>query len=129
MRIGIGLPAAVPGTPATELLEWAGATERAGFQSLAVLDRLVYDNLDPLVALAAAAARTDRVEPAGFKRAATHGQGWVAPFFGHELLVDGMASIRQAWADAGRAGRPRVVAPRYLCLGPGANRPSFRSRM
>jgi alkanesulfonate monooxygenase SsuD/methylene tetrahydromethanopterin reductase-like flavin-dependent oxidoreductase (luciferase family) len=62
MRIGIGLPAAVPGTPATAIGDWAAAGEQQGFESLAVLDRLVYDNLDPLVALAAAADRTERVE-------------------------------------------------------------------
>jgi alkanesulfonate monooxygenase SsuD/methylene tetrahydromethanopterin reductase-like flavin-dependent oxidoreductase (luciferase family) len=62
MRIGIGLPAAVPGTPATALGEWAAESERLGFRSLGVLDRLVYDNLDPLVALAAAAARTEHAE-------------------------------------------------------------------
>jgi alkanesulfonate monooxygenase SsuD/methylene tetrahydromethanopterin reductase-like flavin-dependent oxidoreductase (luciferase family) len=62
MRIGIGLPAAVPGTPATSLGEWAAESERLGFRSLGALDRLVYDNLDPLVALGAAAARTERAE-------------------------------------------------------------------
>jgi alkanesulfonate monooxygenase SsuD/methylene tetrahydromethanopterin reductase-like flavin-dependent oxidoreductase (luciferase family) len=218
MRIGIGLPAAVPGAPDTEVADWAAESERRGFASLAVLDRLVYDNLDPIVALAAAAARTERVElmttilgvpfrqsatvlakqlasldrisggrltaglalggwpedyaasgtplagrgaafeamlrtmrhvwageiagaagpmpalengrpsvllgaiaPVGFRRAAAHGDGWVAPFFGHDMLVDGIASARQAWADAGRRDRPRVVAPRYFCLGAGAD--------
>ena len=218
MRIGIGLPAAVPSTPATDVAEWAVAAERHGFASVAVLDRLVYDNLDPIVALAAAAARTERVElmttilgvpfrqsavvlakqlasldrisegrltaglalggwpedyeasatplagrgaafeemlvtmrrawageisgaagpmpgmpagrpsvllgaiaPVGFRRAAAHGEGWVAPFFGHELLVDGIASMRRAWADAGRPGLPRIVAARYFSLGPGAD--------
>jgi alkanesulfonate monooxygenase SsuD/methylene tetrahydromethanopterin reductase-like flavin-dependent oxidoreductase (luciferase family) len=62
MGIGIGLPAAVPGTPATMVGHWAAESETLGFQSLSVLDRLVYDNLDPLTALAAAAARTERVE-------------------------------------------------------------------
>ena len=62
MRIGIGLPAAVPGASAMELGRWAAESERLGFQSLGVLDRLVYDNLDPLVALGAAAARTERAE-------------------------------------------------------------------
>jgi alkanesulfonate monooxygenase SsuD/methylene tetrahydromethanopterin reductase-like flavin-dependent oxidoreductase (luciferase family) len=62
MRIGIGLPAAVPGTPGTAIGDWAATSEQRGFESLAVLDRLVYDNLDPLVALAAAAARIERVE-------------------------------------------------------------------
>jgi alkanesulfonate monooxygenase SsuD/methylene tetrahydromethanopterin reductase-like flavin-dependent oxidoreductase (luciferase family) len=62
MRVGIGLPAAVPGIDATVIGPWAAQGERAGFASLGVIDRLVYDNLDPLVALAAAAARTKRVE-------------------------------------------------------------------
>jgi alkanesulfonate monooxygenase SsuD/methylene tetrahydromethanopterin reductase-like flavin-dependent oxidoreductase (luciferase family) len=214
MRIGIGLPAAVPGASPVALGEWAAESERVGFRSLAVLDRLVYDNLDPLVALAAAAARTERAElmttvlgvpwrqsaivvgkqlasldllsggrltaglalggwpedyaatetrlagrgatfvdmlatlrrvwageiagasgpipalpsgrpsvllgglaPVGFARVAALADGWVAPFFGFELLVDGIASVRQAWSDAGRPGRPRVVVERYFCLG------------
>jgi alkanesulfonate monooxygenase SsuD/methylene tetrahydromethanopterin reductase-like flavin-dependent oxidoreductase (luciferase family) len=62
MRTGIGLPAAVPGVDATVIGPWAAASERAGFASLGVIDRLVYDNLDPLVALAAAAVHTERVE-------------------------------------------------------------------
>jgi alkanesulfonate monooxygenase SsuD/methylene tetrahydromethanopterin reductase-like flavin-dependent oxidoreductase (luciferase family) len=62
MKIGMGLPAAVPESDATAVGEWAATAERLGFSSLGVIDRLVYDNLDPLVALAAAAARTERVE-------------------------------------------------------------------
>ena len=62
MRVGMGLPAAVPGVDATVIGPWATASERAGFTSLGVIDRLVYDNLDPLVALAAAAACTERIE-------------------------------------------------------------------
>jgi alkanesulfonate monooxygenase SsuD/methylene tetrahydromethanopterin reductase-like flavin-dependent oxidoreductase (luciferase family) len=38
------------------------AAEDAGFHSLGVIDRLVYDNLEPLVALSAAAAVTQRIE-------------------------------------------------------------------
>src|SRR5512145_2889915 len=62
MRIGIGLPAAVPGVDATIIGTWADEAEHAGFASVGVIDRLVYDNIDPLMALAAAAARTERVE-------------------------------------------------------------------
>lgn len=62
MRIGIGLPAAVPRTDAASIGRWAAESEERGFRSLGVIDRLVYDNMDPLVALAAAAARTERVE-------------------------------------------------------------------
>ncbi len=62
MKVGIGLPAAVPGVDATVIGPWATASEHAGFTSLGVIDRLVYDNLDPVVALAAAAASTERIE-------------------------------------------------------------------
>jgi alkanesulfonate monooxygenase SsuD/methylene tetrahydromethanopterin reductase-like flavin-dependent oxidoreductase (luciferase family) len=218
MRIGMGLPAAVPEADATTLGEWAATAERLGFGSLSVIDRLVYDNLDPLVALAAAAARTERVEllttvlnvpyrqnavvlakqlasidrlsggrltaglalggwpedyqasdvpqrrlgaamdamvatmrnvwngklegasgpmpalpgdrpgllfgglvPAAYTRAATVGQGWIAPSAGIQQLVDGVDAIRKEWDRIGRAGRPRVVTVRYFCFGPGAD--------
>lgn len=218
MKIGIGLPAAVPEADATALGDWADAAERLGFSSLAVIDRLVYDNLDPLVALAAAAARTDRVEllttvlnvpyrrnavvlakqlasvdrlsggrltaglglggwpedyeasdvrrrglgaamddmlatmqeawagklsgaggpmpalapgrpgllfggfaPASYSRGATAGQGWIAPSFGIDAVRTGVAEIGRCWQRAGRAGRPRVVVPRYFCFGPDAD--------
>src|SRR6201991_471503 len=62
LRIGIGLPAAVPGTDAASIGRWAAESEERGFHSLGVIDRLVYDNLDPLVALGAAAARTEHIE-------------------------------------------------------------------
>ncbi len=218
MKIGMGLPAAVPEADVTALGEWAATAERLGFCSLGVIDRLVYDNLDPLVALAAAAARTERVEllttvlnvpyrqnavvlakqlasvdrlsggrltaglalggwpedyessgvprrrlgaamdamvdtmqqvwngklagasgpmpalppdrpgllfgglvPAAFTRAATAGQGWIAPSFGIQQVVDGVAAIRKEWDSIGRAGRPRVVTVRYFCFGPDAD--------
>ena len=62
MKVGIGLPAAVPGAPAALVGSWAAESERAGFPSLGVIDRLAYDNLDPLVALTAAAACTENLE-------------------------------------------------------------------
>jgi alkanesulfonate monooxygenase SsuD/methylene tetrahydromethanopterin reductase-like flavin-dependent oxidoreductase (luciferase family) len=62
MRVGIGLPAAVPEADMALIGDWAAKAEGLGFGSLGVLDRLVYDNLDPLTALAAAAARTRRIE-------------------------------------------------------------------
>ena len=214
MRIGIGLPAAVPAVDGRAVGAWAAAAEDAGFASVGVIDRLVYDNLEPLTALAAATARTERVEllttvlnvgwransvllakqmasvdllsggrftaglglggwpddfvasevptsgggarlrsalatmrrawageltgqggpmrqlpdgrpgllfgglvAASFERAATQGQGWVAPLFGLELLRTGAASVYEAWAKAGRAGEPRIVTGRYFSLG------------
>jgi alkanesulfonate monooxygenase SsuD/methylene tetrahydromethanopterin reductase-like flavin-dependent oxidoreductase (luciferase family) len=218
MKIGIGLPAAVPGVDATTIGAWAAEAEQAGFAAVGVIDRLVYDNLEPLTALAAAAARTEQVEllttvlnvgwranpvllakqmasvdllsggrltaglgmggwpedfaasevptsgggarlratlaamrqvwsgeltgqggptrrmsegrpelvfgglvPAAFTRAATEGQGWVAPLFGRQMLEEGATAVRQAWADAGRAGEPRIVTGRYFSLGPDAD--------
>lgn len=218
MNIGIGLPAAVPGADMTLLGDWAAEAEQAGFASVGVIDRLVYDNLEPLTALAAAAARTNRVEllttvlnvgwranpvllakqmasvdllsggrltaglglggwpedfvasnvptsgqgaslrsalatmrrvwagevtgkggpthqlpegrpallfgglvPAAYRRAATEGQGWVAPLLGLSMLEDGAAAVRKAWADLGRPGKPRIATGRYYCLGPDAD--------
>jgi alkanesulfonate monooxygenase SsuD/methylene tetrahydromethanopterin reductase-like flavin-dependent oxidoreductase (luciferase family) len=217
MRVGVGLPAGVPGVDATTIGAWAAEAEQAGFTSVAVFDRLVYDNLEPLTALAAAAARTEQVEllttvldvgwranpvllgkqmasvdllsggrltaglglggwpedfaasgvptsgggarlratlatlhrvwagevagqggptrplpagrpgllfgglvPAAFSRAATQGQGWVAPLFGLQMLRDGATAVHRAWVEAGRAGEPRVVTGRYFSLGPDA---------
>ena len=218
IRIGVGLPAAVPGAAASAVGEWAERAEALGFESLSVLDRLVYDNLDPLIALAAAAERTRRVEllttvlnvpvrqnavvvakqiasldrlsegritaglalggwpedytasgapatrkgatfdamlevmqaiwkgdvegasgpipalgaarpgllfggfvDATFARAARHGSGWIAPFFGHEAVLDGVARARAAWVAAGRSDSPRIVVERYFCLTEGAD--------
>lgn len=214
MKVGIGLPAAVPEVDATTIGDWAAEAERAGFASVGVIDRLVYDNLEPLTALAAAAAHTEHIEllttvltvgwranpvllakqmasvdllsggrltaglglggwpddfvasevsgsgggarleqalatmrqvwtgelkgqggptrrmpegrpallfgglvPAAFKRAATQGRGWVAPLFGLQVLEDGAKEVRKAWADAGRAGQPRIATGRYFSLG------------
>jgi alkanesulfonate monooxygenase SsuD/methylene tetrahydromethanopterin reductase-like flavin-dependent oxidoreductase (luciferase family) len=218
MRVGIGLPAAVPGTDMTRLGQWAAESERAGFAAVGVIDRLVYGNLDPLIALAAAAARTEHVDlvttvlsvgwrnnpvllakqlasvelvsggrllaglglggwpedytasqvptagpaatwaptlaamrqawsgrlrgqggpmpelpqgrpgllfgglvPAAYQRAATHGQGWVAPLFGLPVLQQGAAGVRAAWSAASRPGQPRIVTGRYFSLGEGAD--------
>jgi alkanesulfonate monooxygenase SsuD/methylene tetrahydromethanopterin reductase-like flavin-dependent oxidoreductase (luciferase family) len=218
MRIGIGLPAAVPGADMRLLGEWAAEAEAAGFDAVGVIDRLVYDNLEPLTALAAAAARTTKVEllttvlnigwrrnavllakqlasvdqlsggrltaglglggwpddytasdapndglgklwdstldtwrdawtgkltgqggpmtqladgrpallfgglvPAAYRRAATHGQGWVAPLFGTSTLGQGATAVRKAWQEAGRTGEPRIATGRYFALGPDAD--------
>lgn len=61
MRVGIGLPNTTPGTDGPLLLEWARRADAGPFSTLAVLDRLVYDSVEPLMALAAAAAVTSRV--------------------------------------------------------------------
>lgn len=61
MKVGIGLPNAVPGTSGAELVEWARRAEARDFSTLGTIDRIVYPNYEPLVALAAAAAVTERI--------------------------------------------------------------------
>ncbi|MFS4103403.1 LLM class flavin-dependent oxidoreductase [Streptomyces sp. PD-S100-1] len=57
MNVGIGLPI---GDPAT-LLTWARRADAGPFTTLGLLDRLVYDNPEPLVALAVLAGATSRI--------------------------------------------------------------------
>lgn len=61
MDVGIGLPNAVPGATGARLVEWARRADARGFSSLGTIDRVVYDNYEPLTALAAAAAVTGRI--------------------------------------------------------------------
>ena len=61
MNVGVGLPTTTPGTDGAMVLEWARRADAGPFSSLAALDRVVYDSLDPFAALAAAAAVTARV--------------------------------------------------------------------
>ncbi len=62
MNVGIGLPNAVRGVDRAGIVDWAQRAERAGFSSLGTLDRIVYSNYESLIALAAAAAVTERIE-------------------------------------------------------------------
>jgi alkanesulfonate monooxygenase SsuD/methylene tetrahydromethanopterin reductase-like flavin-dependent oxidoreductase (luciferase family) len=62
MRIGIGLPNTIPGTPGPRLTEWARRAEAHGFSTLATIGRLVFPTYDEFQALTAAAAVTERIE-------------------------------------------------------------------
>jgi alkanesulfonate monooxygenase SsuD/methylene tetrahydromethanopterin reductase-like flavin-dependent oxidoreductase (luciferase family) len=61
MDVAIGLPNAVPGATGGQLVEWARRADARGFSSLGTIDRIVYENYEPLIALAAAAAVTERI--------------------------------------------------------------------
>jgi alkanesulfonate monooxygenase SsuD/methylene tetrahydromethanopterin reductase-like flavin-dependent oxidoreductase (luciferase family) len=61
VKVGIGLPITIPGVDPEQVLEWARRAEQAGFSTLGTLDRLVYPNYEPLVALGAVAAVTERI--------------------------------------------------------------------
>ena len=62
MKVGIGLPSAVADVTGAELTGFARRAEAQGFSSLGTIDRIVYGNWEPLVALAAAAVVTERIE-------------------------------------------------------------------
>jgi alkanesulfonate monooxygenase SsuD/methylene tetrahydromethanopterin reductase-like flavin-dependent oxidoreductase (luciferase family) len=219
MEIAIGLPNAVPGTTGKQLTEWARRSEAAGFSSLGTIDRIAYPNLEPLIALSAAAAVTEKIrlattimiapfrenatvlaeqtaslqkisdgravlglavggreddyEAAGvdfgsrgkafeamiermrevwkesanssgsanhsgvgpdvadnppkvvfggsidatFERAAKYGDGWIMGGGTPDALKEGKAKLEQAWSEAGREGKPRVMALAYFSLG------------
>ena len=58
MNVGIGLPISDPAV----LLDWARRADAGPFSTLGLLDRLVYDNPEPLVTLAALAGATSRIK-------------------------------------------------------------------
>ena len=61
MDVGVGLPATIHGVERAQILEWAGAPRRVASRRLGTIDRIVYGNYEPLIALAAAAAVTERI--------------------------------------------------------------------
>lgn len=61
MRIGIGLPNMIPGTPPADVLAWARKADAGPFSSLATLDRLVYPNYEAMITLAVVAGITTRI--------------------------------------------------------------------
>lgn len=61
MKIGLGLPSTIPGATRQQVLDAARIADQGGLDSLWVIDRVVYPNLDPLATLLAAAGATERV--------------------------------------------------------------------
>jgi alkanesulfonate monooxygenase SsuD/methylene tetrahydromethanopterin reductase-like flavin-dependent oxidoreductase (luciferase family) len=61
VNIGVGLPNTTPGADGPLLLEWARRADAGPFSSLAVLDRVAYQSVEPFAALAAAAGVTERI--------------------------------------------------------------------
>ncbi|MFF1718964.1 LLM class flavin-dependent oxidoreductase [Streptomyces sviceus] len=57
MNIGLGLPIDDP----AQLLTWARRADASPFRTLGLLDRLVYDNPEPLITLATLAGATSRI--------------------------------------------------------------------
>jgi probable F420-dependent oxidoreductase len=61
-QVGLMLPTAAPGARPDTAVRFARAAEAAGLHSVWIIDRLVFDNVEPLLALAAVAATTTRVQ-------------------------------------------------------------------
>ena len=62
MRIGVGLPNTIPGTPGRRLVEWSRRAEELDFKGLSTIGRVVFPTHDELISLTAAAAVTERIE-------------------------------------------------------------------
>lgn len=61
MKIGVGLPLVGEKIQPEIIAEWARRAEQAGLSCVGLLDRVVYENYDPLIALAYAAGATTRI--------------------------------------------------------------------
>jgi alkanesulfonate monooxygenase SsuD/methylene tetrahydromethanopterin reductase-like flavin-dependent oxidoreductase (luciferase family) len=61
MKIGIGLPGNIPHVKGKLILDWARQAESGPFSTLGIIDRLVYDNYEPLITLASVASVTTRL--------------------------------------------------------------------
>ena len=221
MRVGIGLPTRAGAITGDRLLAWAERADRGPFSSLAVMDRVVHDAPEPLIALASVVGVARRIRlltsvvlaptrettllarqaasldalsggrltlgvaigvreddyaatgqrfdrrgrrldaqlpelrriwsgapytagggvigpaparaggpelliggyvPAVARRIAAWGDGFMAPGGGEPAAMRALwEAIERAWADAGRAGRPRWVSGSYYALGPDAD--------
>ena len=60
-QLGLCLPNHLPGLKPTTIADFARKAEALGFTSLWTIDRVAYDNLEPLTTLAAAASVTSKV--------------------------------------------------------------------
>jgi alkanesulfonate monooxygenase SsuD/methylene tetrahydromethanopterin reductase-like flavin-dependent oxidoreductase (luciferase family) len=91
MQIGIGLPSHISHGPGLLNVEWAHRAEQRGFASVATIDRLVYESVDSIVALAAAAGATRDI---GLVTNVL-----LAPLYPAALLAKQLASVAEIAGD------------------------------
>jgi alkanesulfonate monooxygenase SsuD/methylene tetrahydromethanopterin reductase-like flavin-dependent oxidoreductase (luciferase family) len=58
--------------------------------------------------------------PAAMARVARWGDGWISGGGGPQFFAAGAKAAQAAWDEAGREGRPRLLALAYFALGPDA---------
>ena len=132
MKVGIGLPTTIPGVQRDQVLDWSRRADAAGFSTLGTLDRLIYPNWEPLVALGAAAAVTvlessvyrastkivvGGMSDQAFRRAAESGDGWMLGGGSPQRFTELSEKLMAAWRERGREGEPRRLALTYFALG------------
>jgi alkanesulfonate monooxygenase SsuD/methylene tetrahydromethanopterin reductase-like flavin-dependent oxidoreductase (luciferase family) len=92
MRIGTGLPNQVPNLRPDVVPAWARLAEEAGFELLTTVGRQAYPGLSDTVALAAAAAVTERIELLSAVLLATT---WPGPLLAKEVAgIDAISGGR-----------------------------------
>jgi alkanesulfonate monooxygenase SsuD/methylene tetrahydromethanopterin reductase-like flavin-dependent oxidoreductase (luciferase family) len=117
MELSIGLPTTIAGVKRNEVLDWARRAEERGFPSLGVLDRLVFPNYEPLIALdnlcdgrlvvgVGIGARDDDYEASG---APVHGRG--------RRLDAQLEEMKRIWAGEER-GYAGAIGPPPVRQGP-----------
>jgi alkanesulfonate monooxygenase SsuD/methylene tetrahydromethanopterin reductase-like flavin-dependent oxidoreductase (luciferase family) len=92
MKIGIGLPTQIRDMNAAVIPTWAHQAENAGFSTLATIGRIAYPGVMDTVALAGAAAATQRI---GLSSNVMLSTVWPAPLLAKELAgIDAMSGGR-----------------------------------
>ena len=88
MRVGVGLPNVIPGTPRDVIVEWARRIDAGPFTSAGVLHRVAYDAHDPLETLSLAAPETNRISLVTMVA--------VAPLYETDHLASASATIHRS---------------------------------
>lgn len=118
MRIGIGLPNQVPNLRPDVVPAWASLAEEAGFELLTTVGRQAYPGLSDTVALAAAAAVTNRIELVSAVLLATT---WPGALLAKELAgIDAISGGRLTLGVAVGQRSDDFIAAGYGTTGRGA---------